>query len=142
VEDVETPHLDEIPRHECFRLMKLVSVGRLALACGDEPPLVVPVNYIVDGEVVVFRTDPGAKLSGLRQRPASFQVDLFDHFRRAGWSVLLQGVAYEATDDEVAHLTLAPWVGERVHWVRLVPASVTGRRIRLPEFVRDSRGYL
>jgi nitroimidazol reductase NimA-like FMN-containing flavoprotein (pyridoxamine 5'-phosphate oxidase superfamily) len=118
-------------------------VGRLAIASPGAAPLVVPVNYVLDGEIVVFRSDPGEKVLLLRGSPVSFQIDQIDPFRRTGWSVLVQGVAYEATPREIEHLHIDPWApGEKSHWVRIVPASITGRRIQLPELRRDSKGYL
>jgi hypothetical protein len=40
-------------------------------------------------------------------------------------------------------LHIEPWApGEKSHWVRIVPASITGRRIQLPELRRDRKGYL
>ena len=125
--------LDEIPRDECLRLLAAQLVGRLAVVVRDGPPLVVPVNFVLDGEVVVFRSDLDEKLRALRRNPASFQVDDVDEVNRTGWSVLVQGTAQEATTAEVQHLFLEPWApGERDHWVRLVPTGITGRRIRLP----------
>ena len=135
--------LEDLTREECLQLLASQSVGRVAVPTPDGSPLVVPVNYVLDGEVVVFRSDPGSKLFALRQHPISFQIDAVDPFRRAGWSVLVQGVAYEATPLEVEHLTVEPWAGgDKQHWVRLVPLVVTGRRIRLPEIKRDGPGYL
>jgi nitroimidazol reductase NimA-like FMN-containing flavoprotein (pyridoxamine 5'-phosphate oxidase superfamily) len=135
--------LDEIPREECLALLASMPVGRLAVASPGAPPLVVPVNYVLDGEIVVFRSDPGEKVIQLRGSPVSFQIDQIDPSRRTGWSVLVQGVAYEATPHEVEHLHVEPWAGgQKSHWVRIVPASITGRRIRLAEIRRDSRGYL
>jgi uncharacterized protein len=141
-ETTAPPSLEEIPTQECLRLVAAFGVGRFAVALPEQAPLVVPVNYVLDGDVIVFRTEPGAKVTGLRQQPASFQIDLIDPYHRTGWSVLIQGIAYEATPSEVEHLELAPWVGERQRWVRLIPDVVTGRRIRLAEIVSDGRGYL
>ena len=142
-DDVDGPTLEEIELEECLALVAASSVGRLAVSVPGGPPLVVPVNYVLEGEVVVFRTDEGTKLSALRGHPVSFQVDWVDDNHRTGWSVLIQGTAVEATEDEVGHLRVEPWPGgERHHWIRVVPDKVTGRRIRLPEIIRDSRGYL
>ncbi len=139
----EGPNLEEITREECFRLVASLSIGRVAVARNDEPPLVVPVNYVLDGEAIVFRSDPGTKLFALRHKPISFQVDFVDPFHRAGWSVLMQGIAYEAISREVEHLKVESWAGgAKQHWVRFVPSVVTGRRIRLPEIEINARGYL
>ena len=135
--------LEELSRDECLQLLGTLSIGRIAVPTAQGSPLVVPVNYVLDDEVVVFRTGPGSKLHGLRQHPVSFQVDSIDPLRRTGWSVLVQGVAYEATPFEVKQLTVEPWTGgEKQHWVRLIPLEVSGRRIHLPEITRDERGYL
>ena len=128
---------------ECMELLHAHSVGRLAVAFPDEAPLVVPVNYLMDGTAVVFRSDAGEKVTRLRRQRAAFQIDEFDHAHRVGWSVLVQGIAYEASHFEIEHLSLAPWaVGDKPHWFRLVASGVTGRRLQLPEWVRPSTGYL
>lgn len=136
--------LDEIDRDECFQLVASLGVGRIAVTAeSGGPPLVVPVNYVLDGDTVVFRSDEGSKLFALEEQPASFQVDFVDAFHRTGWSVLIQGVVTEVDSSTLAHLTLEPWAaGLKRHWLRVIPAVVTGRRLRLPRFTRDARGYL
>jgi nitroimidazol reductase NimA-like FMN-containing flavoprotein (pyridoxamine 5'-phosphate oxidase superfamily) len=139
----ESPSLEEIPRDECLKLLASSPVGRLAVGLPGAPPLVVPVNYVLDGEIVVFRSDPGEKVVQLRGSPVSFQIDQIDPSRRTGWSVLVQGVAYAATKREIEHLDVDPWApGEKSQWVRIVPASITGRRIRLVDVQRGDTGYL
>jgi nitroimidazol reductase NimA-like FMN-containing flavoprotein (pyridoxamine 5'-phosphate oxidase superfamily) len=139
----EESSLEDMSREECLTLLASMPVGRLAVASPGAPPLVVPVNYVLDGEIVVFRSDAGDKIRQLRGSPVSFQIDQIDPSRRAGWSVLVQGVAYEATPHEIEGLRPEPWTpGEKSHWVRIVPASITGRRIQLAEIRRDGRGYL
>ena len=59
--------------------------------------LVLPVNYVLDGDVIVFRSDPGEKLDAIDGHPASFQIDFIDAFHHTGWSVLVRGTAYRAT---------------------------------------------
>ena len=91
----------------------------------------MPVNYLLDGDVVVFRSGPGTKLRALRGTPASFQLDDIDPTQRTGWSVLVRGRADEATHWEIDHLDLTAWApGDKSHWVRVVPDAITGRRIR------------
>lgn len=143
-EEVEERSLLELAPAECFRLLGTQAVGRLAVAVeGEEAPLVVPVNYAMDGDVIVFRSGPGTKVSQLRRRRVSFEVDEIDPFHRSGWSVLVRGYAHEATEWEVAHVAVDAWApGERNHWVRLEPDFITGRRIQLPAFKADPRGYL
>ena len=128
-----TGALEELSHEECMQLVKSRSVGRIAVGRDRRAPLVVPVNYIIDGDAIVFRTDPGTKLDALRHEPVSFQVDAIDPFHRTGWSVLVEGEAYEAVHWEVDHLVVDAWAGgQKRHWVRIRPTAVRGRRIRLP----------
>ena len=134
---------EEIPRDECVQLLAMFSVGRLALTTVGGAVLVVPVNYVLDGDVVVFRSDPGEKLDSVHGHKASFQIDFIDSFHRTGWSVLVQGTAHRATHPEIEHLAVESWVGgENQAWIRIVPRSITGRRLAAEDIPLDSRGYL
>lgn len=135
--------LEELALADCLAFLKASIVGRVAVTVPGEAPLVVPVNFVLDGDTVVFRSDEGSKIDALRVGPVAFEADFVDPVRRTGWSVLVRGVAYEATPWEVDHIGLESWLaGAKAHWVRIVPASITGRRIRPPEAVLDVRGYL
>jgi nitroimidazol reductase NimA-like FMN-containing flavoprotein (pyridoxamine 5'-phosphate oxidase superfamily) len=132
--------LERLSREECFQLLATMSIGRVAVAQPGGAPLVLPVNFAVEGDVIVLRTDPGSKLDALRQHPASFQVDLIDPVRRTGWSVLVQGISYETSP---ASVEVESWDGgPKAHWIRIFPGAITGRRLRLPELPADTRGYL
>jgi nitroimidazol reductase NimA-like FMN-containing flavoprotein (pyridoxamine 5'-phosphate oxidase superfamily) len=129
----------ELPREECLELLAGTRFGRLAVAIGDGPPAIRPVNYMFDrrSQSVVFRTASGSKLHGLlSSSQASFEIDWFDEQARSGWSVIIQGRAEEITDpSEVVRLTeagLDPWVpGFMRHWVRIRAFTVSGRRLEL-----------
>jgi nitroimidazol reductase NimA-like FMN-containing flavoprotein (pyridoxamine 5'-phosphate oxidase superfamily) len=134
--------LTDIASDDCLELLRRCTVGRVAVNQHHIGPLVVPVNYVLDREVIVFRTDEGTKLLLLEEGPVSFQVDGFDHAHATGWSVLARGIAYEADQWEVSHLELTPWAdGERTHWVRIVIGVLSGRRIELATLEVDQRGY-
>jgi nitroimidazol reductase NimA-like FMN-containing flavoprotein (pyridoxamine 5'-phosphate oxidase superfamily) len=133
----------EIGEHECWELLATAPIGRLAVPAGDEAPSVFPVSFVLDDWVIVFRTGTGEKLFASVRGPVTFQADSYDHLHRIGWSVLVKGVAYEASEAEVGHLDLEPWVHTaRDHWMRLVPLEVTGRRIVPGGADTDGRGYL
>jgi nitroimidazol reductase NimA-like FMN-containing flavoprotein (pyridoxamine 5'-phosphate oxidase superfamily) len=124
-----------IDRDECLRLLAGDEIGRLAVVAGNTA-IVLPVNYTLDGESVVFRTDPGTKLDQGPRARASFEVDAFDRERRTGWSVVATGrleevTMYDSTTfDRVRRLAVDPWAGgDKAHWMRLVPDRVTGRRV-------------
>src|SRR4051794_41761423 len=47
----------------CLSLLRSVDVGRLAIAINNVPDI-FPINFVMDGETVVFRTAEGTKLAG------------------------------------------------------------------------------
>lgn len=128
--------IELLDREECLRLLATQEIGRLAFVIGGHPD-VLPVNYCLDGDAIVVRTDAGRKLEGLSRSPVAFEVDEIDRAGHAGWSVVVHGQAqevtpYDRTDvvQRLAALPLQPWVGDKAHTVRIVLASISGRRIR------------
>ncbi len=144
--DDEQPVVEDLDREECLRLLATQSVGRLAVSQPGWAPHVVPLNYVLLRDSIVFRTDEGTKLRLLATEAVTFEVDFVDSFHRTGWSVVVQGLAYEASgwEVEVEHLHIEPFApGGKDHWAQLVPHSITGRRIRLrTPLPFDPRGYL
>lgn len=130
--------LEEIEREECVGLLATQTMGRLAMADhGYYPPHIVPVNFILDGDVVVFRSDAGLKfkLSVLAEHSVSFEIDSVDTAGRLAWSVVVQGRAELLDEDEVEAKGYAQrldaWApGDRQQWVRVLPYTITGRRLR------------
>ncbi|WP_127476574.1 pyridoxamine 5'-phosphate oxidase family protein [Microbacterium sulfonylureivorans] len=121
----------------CWNLLARNELGRLAVAVGGEPDI-FPVNFVVDGPTVLFRTAPGSKLAEMSVNPrVAFEVDEYDE--TFGASVVLKGTArrleLQREIDEADALPLAPWIPTlKYRWVRILPASVTGRRfVRGPE---------
>jgi uncharacterized protein len=51
-----------LDRDQCLSLLAGDEVGRLAVIVGNTPTI-FPVNYALDGDTIVFRTDPGTKSS-------------------------------------------------------------------------------
>jgi nitroimidazol reductase NimA-like FMN-containing flavoprotein (pyridoxamine 5'-phosphate oxidase superfamily) len=79
--------LEVLGRGECLRLLAGEEVGRLAMGTGGAPVL-LPVNSALDGETLVFRTDPGTKLDHAGQGPVAFEIDGLDRDARSAgaWS--------------------------------------------------------
>lgn len=132
------PAIERLDRDECLRLLAIDDVGRLAIVQGRVPSI-FPVNYGLDGESVVFRTDPGTKLDHGPRALAAFEIDGIDHEARIGWSVVLTGRLEEVTRydgplyDRVRRVGVSPWAGgDKEHWMRLVPGIVSGRRVGPP----------
>ena len=123
--------LVEVERAECLALLGEHRVGRIAVIDRDDMPFVVPVNYVLSGDTVLFRTHPGTKLDALRRRPVAFQVDSIDEVRRTGWSVLVQGVAHEASPQDLVDADPEPWTEAGPYWIQVVPRFISGRRFQL-----------
>jgi nitroimidazol reductase NimA-like FMN-containing flavoprotein (pyridoxamine 5'-phosphate oxidase superfamily) len=106
----------------------------VALRIG-ETPAILPVNYALLDDDVVFRTDPGSKLSAALMRVlVAFEIDHADSATRTGWSVLVTGYVEEIRDAgtlaRVAELGLEPWVVEgRDFVVRIDTRTISGRRL-------------
>ena len=127
--------LEIVPESECYELLAKGDWGRLAVTVETHPEI-FPVNYALDDErSIVFRVDAGTKLTGLhRAGVVAFQIDDADSAERRGWSVLAIGPVHEIQRSEEmkrAHgVGLQPWaVGDKVHWMKITPQRVTGRRI-------------
>lgn len=136
--------IERIDLDECLRLLAADEIGRLAIVAGSSPA-VFPVNYALDGETIVFRTDEGTKLSAAERAPACFEIDCFDRDNRTGWSVVASGRLEELTRYSAAALARAqklpigPWAGgAKAHWMRLVPDRITGRRVSNTSAVRPA----
>jgi uncharacterized protein len=127
---------------ECLRLLAADEIGRLAIVVGHAPA-VFPVNYALDGDTIVFRTDEGTKLAAGPRAPACFEIDSFDREHRTGWSVVAYGRLEEVTKYSgpalapVQQLSVSPWAsGDKTHWMRLIPERITGRRVGPPDSPR------
>ncbi|MFV2040286.1 MAG: pyridoxamine 5'-phosphate oxidase family protein [Acidimicrobiales bacterium] len=136
-EVIRVKELSEIEPEECWKLLRLTTVGRLAVSVRNRPDI-FPVNYAVDdkGDMsIVINTAPGTKLAAaVLGRGVAFEVDVLDPITRSGWSVVLKGPALEVEELpdllEVEALELETWSSaDKSRYLRLVPNSVTGRRI-------------
>jgi nitroimidazol reductase NimA-like FMN-containing flavoprotein (pyridoxamine 5'-phosphate oxidase superfamily) len=127
----------ELTKSECFALLAREHVGRVAVV-DDRGPVVFPVNYVLDRHMVLFRTSEGTKLdAACRGSRVAFEIDGADAAAHTGWSVLVRGEAIEVTGPaeraRLRKLPLDPWApGPKTHYVRILPAVLTGRRIWAP----------
>ncbi|WP_329445047.1 DUF1918 domain-containing protein [Streptomyces canus] len=129
------PQLRDIGPEECRTLLSTHGVGRVAVSASDGRPAVVPVNYDVIDDAIVFRTAPNLTPAAAVGTEVAFEVDHMDEALSQGWSVLAVGPASVVTEpDTVRRLTehahTTPWPGgAREMWVSIRPAHLTGRRI-------------
>ena len=128
--------LDEM---ECLRLIGPGGIGRIAYA-GRFGPAVLPVNYKLRDEAIVFRTaEHGPLDEDLRTGIANadyrvaFEIDEIDLAAGRGWSVLVQGPAHHvqgAELDAARGTGVEPWApGDREQFLQIIPSRITGRRV-------------
>jgi nitroimidazol reductase NimA-like FMN-containing flavoprotein (pyridoxamine 5'-phosphate oxidase superfamily) len=118
---------------DCWRLLAKANLGRIAVQTTDGLDI-FPINYVVTGEEVFFRSAPGSKLVDIAANPVvAFEVD----GRHGGhrWSVVVKGTAHRLDRDDmiessgVLRLPTATST-EKFNYVRIIPTSISGRRIR------------
>ena len=126
--------LEVLDEAACLALVGTATLGRVAITSGALPTI-LPVNYRLVGNTVLFRTGRGTKLDAATANAVvAFEVDDFDPIGHTGWSVNIIGVARDL-EAVLRHITFdrteiprwAPTGDERV--VAIVAELVTGRRI-------------
>jgi uncharacterized protein len=106
-------------------------------------PSIVPVNYLLDEDKVVIRTDAGGKLAAaLRGAPVAFELDGVDETDQVGWTVLVRGRAEEVTDeDKLAELRQTPLLAwhprPKPRYIRINPSRIIGRRVKIADLPPD-----
>lgn len=130
--------MEELTPTQCRSLLSQHHLGRIAyLDKVGVMPLILPINYALDGNHVVFVTAPGSKLNAaLQNAPVAFEIDGIDTQLEVGWSVLLRGFVTEVTDqvavDRIRSSGLNPWApGKKGHFLRVEPKQISGRRISI-----------
>ncbi len=124
-----------VPVDRCLDLLRTETIGRIAVVVGDDVD-VFPVNYILDGDLIVFATNVGRKVSGMLAGRLAFEVDSIDLPAHAGWSVIVHGVVdsvepypEEKHDSLEDHPNPQPWAGHKRLLVRVRAETISGRRV-------------
>ena len=129
--------LTVLSREESLRLLATAHIGRVGLSAAALP-VVLPVNFAVDGDEIAIRTAPGTKLdAALRNAVVAFEVDDFDPIYHTGWSVMVTGMARQLTSPEELRraqaLPLRAWApGVHDSFIAIPAQLVSGRRIAAP----------
>ena len=139
--DTEDDIVSELPDLDCWELLREQEFGRLAFHLANEVHI-LPVNYAVDGQTLVFRTAEGSKLLGITMnQDVAFEVDRYDDSHAS--SVVLRGRARElegAEADEAEKLPLHSWIAtDKFSLVRIEPTEITGRHFILDRPAPRSR---
>lgn len=130
--DIDHP-VAELTVEECWKLLEGEELGRLAYRLVDEVHL-VPINYVVDGPSLLFRTASGNKLlAAALHSDVAFEIDWHDD--ESAWSVVARGSLRRLGEHEhhrLDPLPRQPWVPTpKYDVVELSPSIVTGRRFLL-----------
>ncbi|MGI9613025.1 MAG: pyridoxamine 5'-phosphate oxidase family protein [Acidimicrobiales bacterium] len=126
--------LETLSEDRCWQLLAQRRVGRLVVWI-DNGPDVFPVAYRIEDETLVLRTAPGLKLTAATMGlGVAFEVDALDELHHTGWSVVVRGTAIEVEEPEelleLGRLLVEPWTGgDKSHYLRIVPTTVSGRQI-------------
>jgi uncharacterized protein len=118
----------------CRKLLSQGAIGRVGYV-SESKPMIMPVDYVLVENMIVFRTDAGDKLTNVPLHHVCFEVDgriPDDGF----WSVLAQGFARDVTnalDAVYVHLretTLASRARlHDPHWIAIEIDQISGRRL-------------
>ena len=129
-----SPLVIKLTPAECGRMIAAGGVGRIAFGTASGP-VVLPVNFAVVEGSIVLRTGEATIIAGHADGPVAFEVDHIDEALSQGWSVLVRGQAHRiAHPAELRNVRRAsaiwPWPGgDRDLYVRIIPDTITGRRI-------------
>ena len=125
----------ELSVQECLDRLATEVFGRLAFTTPGGPRI-VPVNYVLIDDNVVFRTTPYSEVATHAMGKAvAFEVDQVDYGRQIGWSVVVHGTLEEVDltdlEDQPSAWVPQPWAGgvRNLH-VRVRGQMLTGRRLR------------
>lgn len=126
--------LEVLDRAACLAHLENSLLGRVALSMGALPTI-LPVNFRLVDEHVVFRTGVGSKLdAAARGAVIAFEVDSVDPIGHTGWSVVVTGIAHEATTngwvDPIVASAIPRWAPAGASRVlQLSSDIISGRRI-------------
>lgn len=118
----------------CWTLLEAGDFARLAVTIEGGVDI-FPVNYLVTGSIIYFRSAPGSKLIAITANPnVALEVDGTRQKKR--WSVVVKGRAQRLGSDAEIEAsgvldlqTASPT--SKWNYVRIMPAEISGRRFRL-----------
>lgn len=131
--------IEELPIEACWQLLQSAKFGRLAFTAHSGAPVILPVNYAVQGQAIVIRTGPGPKLGAAgRGDRVAFEIDEIDVTTRTGWSIVVTGCARQVRSDrereELDRAGVTPWAaGPRDEYVVIEPHHIAGRQLVAPD---------
>lgn len=124
----------EVSEDECWEFLRRRPFGRLAYHLAGEVSI-APINVVVDGSRLVFRTGEGSKLLGMHMSDdVAYETD--EVSGDVATSVVVRGrprVLSGEEEERAESLPLAPWSPTwKSTFVEVQVGEITGRRFRLP----------
>lgn len=125
--------MTRMTRPQCLEFIREHTVGRIAVT-DRALPAIMPVNYTLSGDTIVFRTSTSGLLArACNGSVVAFQVDELSDDGSSGCSVLIVGVASLLTGSRSSPTTalgLRSAMGEdRDQYVAVTMTRVSGRRV-------------
>jgi hypothetical protein len=130
------PGAEALTSDECWALLDSTTVGRLAIDIAGKPDI-FPINYVTDGNRLLFRTGAGTKFAAAALlHHVAFEIDGYEPQHRSAWSVVVKGHADEVTGVEqmfaAEDLPLFPWAAHpKPNFVQITPTEISGRRFHV-----------
>lgn len=124
----------KLSSEECWDLLRSTTFGRIGFQLRGRTRI-TPINYVVNGRRIVFRTAEGSKFYALMvEDNAVLEIDDYDD--DSAWSVIAHGSVSEITDDAdtpSATANLKPWVPTKKDHVFAIDVD----KVRGRHFVLD-----
>ena len=111
--------LIDLTTDECLALLRSHGLARIAFAF-EERIEIFPINYCLDGAIIVFRTGLGTKLTVVGATTVAVEIDGWDPKSGIGWSVVAKGGTEEITSN-------AGRVAEHLRWLPALAACASRR---------------
>ncbi|GAA4038501.1 hypothetical protein GCM10023063_24590 [Arthrobacter methylotrophus] len=128
---------EELSQEQCWELLRSKATGRFGFI-EQGRVVILPVNYVVDGQSIYFRTTGDGSIAGAVPSPEStFQIDDSRADRSEGWSVLVSGASSRVEDEDLltrlwGKVMAEPWAGgARNLFIRIQADRVSGRHVHL-----------
>ena len=132
--DSTPAEMQTLSTDECLELLERHHFGRLGFV-SEGQPLILPVNYSFEEPSIVVRTGSGAKLDDTPLTLVAFEIDGADPAGAWGWSVVVQGPAFDISDSidqysgALRDLPVDPRApGDKPYWLKITARHVSGRR--------------
>lgn len=128
-----TTALDTLIPETCLALIGKKHLGRLALVI-DGDIHVVLVNYVLQGNSILFRTASNTLLAEAAPCKVTLEVDDIDEGARRGWSVSAKGICRDVADTaaapQLATLDIDTWApGSKPLLFEIAATELTGRHL-------------